>query len=160
MVIFVVCVVLGIWYFTSKSASNSLKSGEVHDHATGKPVRPGDTDTAMPASDLSAATPPNPSAPGVPLQLQIAGQNGADTQAATPAQYAPQSTFAPPASDSIDRNPPDGMRFAGSGRYEVYRQGDLTYRINTVTGKECVLFATDSEWRKPRVYRNGCAGKS
>jgi len=62
----------------------------------------------------------------------------------------------PPASDSILRNPPNGMIFAGSGKYQIYRQGDLTWRFNTDTGDACVLFATDAQWSQQRVYQHGC----
>lgn len=65
----------------------------------------------------------------------------------------------PPASDSIAANPPNGMTFGGSGHYQLYRQGDLTWRLNTDTGDTCVIFATNEEWRKAQVYKAGCRGK-
>jgi hypothetical protein len=68
-------------------------------------------------------------------------------------QAAPPSA---PASDTISPNPPNGMAFAGSGRYQLYRQGNITWRLDTETGRSCVIFATDEEWRKPRVYKAGC----
>ena len=58
--------------------------------------------------------------------------------------------------DSISPNPPNGMKFAGTGRYQLYRQGNITWRLNTDTGQTCIIFATDEEGRKPRVYRAGC----
>jgi hypothetical protein len=61
-----------------------------------------------------------------------------------------------PAYDTQRRNAPDGMRFGGSGAYVLYRQGDLTYRVDTVTGSSCIAFATMEEWRKPIVYSHGC----
>jgi cytoskeletal protein RodZ len=61
-----------------------------------------------------------------------------------------------PGEDTISANPPNGMMFAGRGKYQVYRQGNITWRVNTETGQTCVLFATDEEWKKPRVYRAGC----
>ena len=64
-----------------------------------------------------------------------------------------------PATDSIAPNPPNGMTFGGSGHYQLYRQGDLTWRLNTETGETCVIFATDEEWRKAKVYRAGCRGR-
>ena len=64
-----------------------------------------------------------------------------------------------PATDSIVPNPPNGMTFGGSGHYQLYRQGDLTWRLNTDTGETCVIFATDEEWRKPKVFRAGCRGR-
>jgi hypothetical protein len=42
------------------------------------------------------------------------------------------------------------------GRFQVYRQGDLTWRLDTQTGETCVLLATNAEWRKPQIYKNGC----
>ena len=65
----------------------------------------------------------------------------------------------PPAADSVAPNPPNGMTFGGSGHYQLYRQGDLTWRLNTDTGDTCVIFATDEEWHKPKVYKAGCRGK-
>jgi hypothetical protein len=61
-----------------------------------------------------------------------------------------------PTSDTISPNPPNGMTFSGSGRYQLYRQGNLTWRLDTETGRSCVLFATDEEWKKSRVYKAGC----
>jgi hypothetical protein len=61
-----------------------------------------------------------------------------------------------PAIDSISPNPPNGMAFAGTGRYQLYRQGNLTWRLDTDSGRACVIFATDEEWRKPKVYSAGC----
>ena len=69
------------------------------------------------------------------------------------------SGMAAPAQDSIAPNPPNGMTFGGSGHYQLYRQGDLTWRLNTDNGQTCVIFATDEEWQKPKVFRAGCRGK-
>lgn len=70
------------------------------------------------------------------------------------------SAISPPSgtatSDSMPANPPNGMAYAGTGRFQVYRQGNLTYRLDTDNGRYCILYATDEEWRKPRVYRHGC----
>jgi hypothetical protein len=37
------------------------------------------------------------------------------------------------------------MVFSGTGHYQLYRQGNLTWRMNTDTGRACILFATDEE---------------
>jgi hypothetical protein len=63
------------------------------------------------------------------------------------------------AHDTLSPHPPNGMAFSGSGKYQLYRQGDLTWRLNTDTGQSCILFATDEQWRKPRVFRNGCGSR-
>ena len=57
-------------------------------------------------------------------------------------------------------NPPNGMAYSGTGHFQVYRQGNLTYRINTDTGQTCVLYATNEEWRKPQVYSHGCGNSA
>ena len=75
------------------------------------------------------------------------------------AQGGAAAAGAMPSSDSIAANPPNGMTFGGSGHYQLYRQGDLTWRLNTDDGQTCVIFATDEEWRKPKVYRSGCRGR-
>lgn len=64
-----------------------------------------------------------------------------------------------PGSDTISPNPPNGMVFSGTGRYQLYRQGNITWRLDTDTGRTCIIFATDEEWKKPRVYRAGCGSK-
>lgn len=77
-----------------------------------------------------------------------------------PAENTGSSTTnhpAEPASDTLPVNPPNGMRFAGNGRYQLYRQGALTWRLDSVTGNTCVLFATEHAWRDPRVFSQGCA---
>jgi len=48
--------------------------------------------------------------------------------------------------------------FTGGGRYEVYRQGALTWRFDTTTGHSCVLYASDALWYNPSVSAHGCTG--
>lgn len=77
-------------------------------------------------------------------------------QAAEPQKPAATATTIAPATDSVPANPTNGTIFAGTGRFQVYRQGNLTWRLNTDTGSTCILFATDEEWRKTVVYDHGC----
>ena len=67
-----------------------------------------------------------------------------------------QETLTPPARDTISPNPPNGMTFGGSGHFQLYRQGDITWRLNTSTGETCIVFATTEEWKQPRVRRAAC----
>jgi hypothetical protein len=67
-----------------------------------------------------------------------------------------QNTTVAPATDSISPNPTNGTTYAGSGKFQVYRQGNLTWRVDTESGHACILFATMEEWSKPIVYNNGC----
>jgi len=70
---------------------------------------------------------------------------------------AMNANMAAPASDSIGPNPSNGVAFAGTGKFQVYRQGNLTWRVNTESGESCILFATEEEWRRQIVYSHGCA---
>jgi len=67
----------------------------------------------------------------------------------------PRSTRFPPA-DTQAPNSPNGIRIPGKGRFQLYRQGDLTFRVDTRTGQTCVLFATYEQWSNPEVYSHGC----
>lgn len=63
---------------------------------------------------------------------------------------------APPTTDTIAPNPPNHVAFGGTGKYMWYRQGDLTWRVNSDTGASCIAFATMQQWARPVVYQNGC----
>jgi len=87
--------------------------------------------------------------------------------AATPAPAAVQATGAYtvgsgatpanlPTSDSVPPNPANGARFTGTGTYQWYRQGNLTWRVDTASGRSCIDYATMEEWRKPIVSSHGC----
>ena len=67
------------------------------------------------------------------------------------------SSNGPPASDSLSPNPPNGVVLSGKGSYQWYRQGNLTWRLNTKTGASCVAFATLDEWQNPIVAQHGCS---
>jgi hypothetical protein len=106
---------------------------------------------------LSAEGPANSAAPSTAspgaTELPGGGQSGAGGAVASLDGSLP----GPPPSDSIARNPTNGMIFAGAGKYQLYRQGDLTWRLDTDTGFACILFATDAQWSMPRVFDHGCA---
>ena len=61
-----------------------------------------------------------------------------------------------PTRDTEAPNAPNGARFAGSGSYEWYRQGNITWRIDTNTGRSCIIYATMEEWHKQIVMSHGC----
>jgi hypothetical protein len=61
-----------------------------------------------------------------------------------------------PTRDSESPNAPNGLRFAGSGAYQWYRQGNITWRVDTTTGRSCIIYATMEEWRKQIVMSHGC----
>ena len=117
------------------------------------------------SDELNAQTPP---VTQDPYGANPNGATGANAQVATPSanqgqSQAPQVSYSPgtpmypaPATDSQTPNAPNGMHFSGSGTYQWYRQGNLTYRVDTQSGRSCIVYATMEEWRKPYVYNNGC----
>jgi hypothetical protein len=116
------------------------------------------------AGQTAAATPATPATPPV---APAAGATSTTTAAAAPPAQpaAPQPTYnvgagAPPTSlpahDTLPANAPNELHFSGSGNYQWYRQGNLTYRVDTVSGRSCIAYATLDEWRKQIVSSHGC----
>ena len=143
-----VCLVLavGAWYrfwYKPHSVEHSMIDGD-----TSSP------DGSAPASDTPASqSQETPEARKVQASVSAGSSPAGGT---TPPVRSAADAIKPPAGDTISPNPPNGMIFAGTGHFQVYRQGNLTWRVNTDNGEACILFATDSEWRKPRVYEHGC----
>ncbi len=131
----VLIVVLGLCYFGLRNyrQRRAMMSGEV----TGGP------------SETSSPEPISPD-PSVPLPQPAPAT-------AVPSPPVSRSATGAPATDTLPANPLNGMAYSGSGHFQVYRQGNLTFRLNTDTGESCVLYATNEEWRKPQVYGHGCA---
>lgn len=69
---------------------------------------------------------------------------------------APASNAGHAFADTLPANAQEGERFAGSGPYQWYRQGNLTWRIDTATGRSCIIYATMEEWHKSLVISHGC----
>ena len=154
-IVLIVAVVAFLYLgYTSYDAKRAGASGDVYSN---DPVRSGDKSDkssadAKPASGSGGSSAATVVYPTSTPQAAITDQPTQDGQpAAAPA--------AVPGSDTISPNPPNGMAFSGSGKYQVYRQGNLTWRLNTETGQACILFATDEEWSKPKVYRAGCGSR-
>jgi hypothetical protein len=144
LIIMAICVVaFGVVWYTHRSNIRSLTSGAVVVH---------DEQSDKAKTDL-----PTP-------QAGDSGQASPEQRPQTPAKGAHPAQMdgalaTPPAADTNARNPPNGMIFAGRGKYQLYRQGDITWRLNTDTGQACILFATDAEWGQPRVFQQGCGAK-
>lgn len=106
------------------------------------------------------ATPSRSDTPGTVNTEPVATtRRSTETQSASFTQLQNQTAAAPasvPATDSQAPDAPNGVAFSGSGRFQIYRQGNLTWRVNTDDGSSCILFATNEEWRKPIVYNHGC----
>lgn len=128
----VVVVFLAFFGYARWSRTRPLRAGEVR-------VRP------------EPAKAGNPAANG---PQEVAESSG--SEAANPRQR--ESVVTLPAAQTISRNPPNGLVVSGTGKFQLYRQGDITWRMNTETGEACVLFATEAMWRRALVYDHGCGG--
>jgi hypothetical protein len=156
-VVILVCLVLaaGAWYrfwYKPHSVEHSMIDGD-----TSSP------DGSAPASDESASqAQAAQEARKVQTAISAGSSSGATSAGSSPSSEntstgsSAAGALKAPAGDTISPNPPNGMIFAGTGHFQVYRQGNITWRVNTDSGQACILFATDSEWRKPRVYEHGC----
>ena len=137
IVIFVVVAYLLYVGYTRYASGRRLGSGDIVQDTT--PQRT-NTDGSYTITDEAAAK---------PMRTQAVVQPRPQQTYTTPVAAAPVT-------DSIAANPQNGMTFAGTGKFQVYRQGNLTWRVDTESGHTCILFATDEEWRKPIVYTHGC----
>jgi hypothetical protein len=151
-------IVVAFFYvgYTTYDAGRTLSSGDVRS-----------ADSASRSKNSSAIAEPDAHpAPGQPIVYPAPNEPGGSAipspvtgQVAQPGGSTVPPTGAVPPGDTIAPNPPNGMVFAGTGRYQLYRQGNITWRLDTNTGHSCILFATDEEWKRPRVLQAGC-GKS
>ncbi len=128
----VLVIVLAVWAYQRYRAAND-DSGEVHSDSAG-----------------TSASNDSGTSDSAPVRTRPAIVQSA------PQPIVQNTTMAAPAADSVSPNPANGMTFAGTGKYQVYRQGNLTWRVDTESGHACILFATMEEWAKPIVYNNGC----
>ena len=141
----------GGWWLYAHTGSRAVStSGDVfpRDPSADPPDAKDDADSTAPVNPAPASIGPAP-----------APVANTPTPAPQPtAQPAPEAKAAlgVPVSDSIPREPPVGMAFGGSGKYQWYRQGDITWRIDTVSGAACIDFATMDQWVRPIVYSRGC----
>jgi hypothetical protein len=141
-------IILGVLWFAHWSRTRALNSGAVH-------VRnqPPDSSSKSPAPETASGNPAAPDQPA-PAQETASASPEAPPSAMVPQQPGPISTL--PAGDTLSPHPPSGFNSPSAQKYALYRQGDLTYRLNTQSGQACVLLATDTLWRKPLVYQHGC----
>lgn len=144
----VVILVIGtLWYAYRKRTSQAGDGAvqfEDNSAALTDETKSSSSSAATTVSTPSDTTKRNIVQPSTNVQPALTGTNTTTVAAAVPA------------SDSISPNPANGVAFSGTGKFQVYRQGNLTWRVDTESGHTCVLFATMEEWRKPLVYQHGC----
>jgi hypothetical protein len=42
------------------------------------------------------------------------------------------------------------------GRYQLHREGARTWRLDTATGRSCLLLTTDADWKGQGAQQNAC----
>ncbi len=169
IVILIVALVVGGWMLYKQSTTGTaFGSGDVFSRTS--PTDSKDrtdgayTDLDGPKANEQQTTTYDQSAPP-PADRN--GAVGSDTRITAPALVPEDQQHAAirsggtsdgslPVTDSIPPDPPNHMVFAGSGPYQWYRQGNLTWRVDTRNGTSCIDYATREEWRKPIVYTHGC----
>lgn len=140
----VIVLVLGTLWYAYRKRTAQAGDGSVEFEDTSASM----VDPPKPSSSASTTTPTDTSKRNVvpaTTNIQSAITSASNTVAS-----------AMPATDSISPNPANGVTFSGTGKFQVYRQGNLTWRVDTESGHTCILFATMEEWRKPLVYEHGC----
>ncbi len=115
------------------------------------------TPAQMPRQDVAQGTARDP----LPLRTgATVGQDARKDDASLSSHFGGNDTATiqagAPAYDTAAPNAPNGMRLGGSGMYQWYRQGNLTWRVDTASGRSCIVYATMEEWRKQIVMSHGC----
>lgn len=174
VLVLVVVLCIGLYMFWKQHSGNStLGNGDVTSQNTATSEKDAMNAGATNIDGTSTEAHPTPSrsdAPGT-INGQPIGSSGSTTSAAPAGQYPPSGaaqndssayalgntpSAAVPAGDSLQPMPPNGTVYSGAGAYGLYRQGNLTWRLDAKSGRYCIAFATMDEWAKPIVYNNGC----
>ncbi|MCU1322888.1 MAG: hypothetical protein JWM43_2537 [Acidobacteriaceae bacterium] len=158
LLIAAVLIVAGFLYvgYTTYDAKRAGENGDVT--SSDSPSERSRPLSKAPGEAATATKPSTSNSPAYPSSDQ-SGKSSPDSELSPQPGTRIANTATPPASDTISPDPPNGMIFSGTGHYQLYRQGNLTWRLNTDTGQSCILFATDEEWKKPKVLRAGCGKK-
>jgi len=176
---------VGYWAWKSHNSGNTFGDGAITEHSSNsssdQTAMNNGVTTDLDGNTEAHPTPSRSDDPGTINTVPV-GSTGSQSSSTptmgTPMTQTPSSTPAPspvsapggltarspvlgpgappPTSDSLSPNPPNRVAFGGTGKYMWYRQGDITWRVNSDTGASCVAFATIQEWARPIIYQNGC----
>jgi hypothetical protein len=145
---------LALLVYIGYNRYDEKRAGSSGDVFANDGTRPGARDRAQ-ASEPESEHIVYPSGAPAGQAVQPAASTEAEARGQMTQGMQPTPAHAP-GDDTMSPNPPNGMLFGGSGRFQLYRQGNITWRLDTETGKTCIIFATNEEWKKPQVYRAGC----
>jgi hypothetical protein len=149
--VLVIVAIIAIYYwYEQRSDANRMGSGSVYSNDSA-------SNTDLDGRPVVGPTPSRSDAPGTINTTPVPGSVSNQPPASMKAPIAGGPAAGPvPVSDTIAPNAPNGLAFGGTGKYQWYRQGNLTWRVDTATGSNCIAFATMEEWRKPIVSSHGC----
>jgi len=163
IIVLVVLIFIGGWMLYTRNAQRAgLGSGDVFSTDSSSSKDNPDTDLDGRPVAKVGPTPSRSDAPGTINGEPVSGSttNQPSVAMKTPTSAAPIATDSAagpiPVSDTISPNAPNGLAFGGTGKFQWYRQGNLTWRIDTSSGSSCIAFATMEEWRKSIVISHGC----
>jgi hypothetical protein len=134
-------IVYALYYAYQRHLASQATDGSIREEETGAAL--------VKESDAAPADTTTQSSP-------VAGRNIVQPTTNVTPSLNGTATAGVPATDSIAPNPANGAAYAGTGKFQVYRQGNLTWRVDTESGTTCILFATMEEWKKAVVYRHAC----
>ncbi len=157
-----------------KARFDRENSGETADGQSDRKTRTAAADDRAGFPDANATVNGTPgTAAGVTAQTSAPTPTYPSITATTTTPVTPANQAAPPAypaaqpissrgagpvptTDTELPNAPNGMRFTGTGTYQWYRQGNLTWRLDTTSGRSCIIYATMEEWQKQIVLEHSC----
>ncbi len=132
--------------FAKENAGETADRASERKTKTAREDAAGDVQEAAPTSEGKVS-----GAAGMPAQASSGQSSDMQPAALTLAKSGSQAN-----PDTLPPNAQNGARFAGTGAYQWYRQGNITWRIDTATGRSCIIYATMEEWRKSIVLSHGC----
>jgi hypothetical protein len=150
-------IVIFVVWFSHWSKTRGSK-GAVHvqnqsPNTTPQPTAP-KSPAASSAATNSAAAAATPEQSTVPQEIASVSPDGPVMVPQHPGPITEQ-----PTANALSPHPASGFVTPATQKFALYRQGDLTYRLNTQSGQACVLLATDALWQKPLVYQHGCGNR-
>jgi hypothetical protein len=155
-----VAIIIGIVWFSHWSRTRGSR-GAVQVRNQSPNSAPKSTAPESAGGNSAAPATTNPAEPPAAQDQSNAPQEVATASPEGPMMVPqhPGPITEQPAANALSPHPPSGFVTPATQKFALYRQGDLTYRLNTQSGQACVLLATDALWQKPLVYQHGCGNR-
>lgn len=151
-----VAIIIGVLWFShwSKKRAHNTASLPAKQQPLATAPQPATPDAATATPGAPAATPDQTAPP-----QEVASASPNTPPSATMVPQGPGPITEQPTANALSPHPPSGFVTPATQKFALYRQGDLTYRLNTQSGQACILLASEDLWRKPLVYQHGCGNR-